>query len=155
MFRKVLPKKLKQTYHITLIGKPRPPKKEYGPPIVSNILESNEIEKKIQLLKNELLSHKLKVELEFFFCNQPEIHDRYIFTNNMGAFLGSGVGIIPGEARTPYHEGTWVVYRPYKRISFNGKEGIFFYEVMQKKLKVIKRWLNDSGYPSVRNPLFT
>jgi hypothetical protein len=73
----------------------------------------------------------------------------------MGAFLGSGVGIIPGEVKRPYHEGTWVVYRPYKRISFNGKEGVFFYEVMQRKLKVIKKWLNDSGYPVLKNPLFS
>lgn len=149
MFRKVAPKKLKQLYHITLVGRPKPIKKE------SNILEEKIIKQKIELLKNELKSHGLTIELEYFFCNQPEIHDRYIFTNNMGAFLGSGVGIIPGEARTPYHEGTWVVYRPYKRISFNGKEGIFFYEVMQRKLKIIKKWLNDSGYHFILNPLLS
>lgn len=149
MFRKVLPKKLKQTYHITLVGKPRPTDKE------SNILAEKIIKEKIELLKNELQSHGLAIDLEYFFCIQPEIHDRYIFTNNMGAFLGSGVGIVAGDTWTPYHEGTWVVHRPYKRINFNGKQGVFFYDVLQKKLKVIKRWLNDSGYQVIKNPLIS
>jgi len=154
MFRKIVPLQLEQTYHITLVGKPRPQQQPNRPPVVSNILKINEIESHIVLLAQDLRSRGLTVDLELFYCKQPDMHDRYIFTNNMGAFLGSGLGIIAGDVRTPFHEGSWVVYRPYKRISFNGKPGIFFYEVMQRKLKVIKQWICASGYLHIINPLF-
>lgn len=143
MFRKILPRRLQEHYHITLIGR--------RSNLNDGILLQIDIEGFIQQLKMELSAHALHVTVEYFFCNQHEFHDRYIFTNNTAVFLGSGVSILAGN--TPFKEGSWLAYRPYKRINFDGRQGVFFYKVMQRKLRTICSWLNQSGYRNFQNPL--
>jgi|GEM_PF-4743727 hypothetical protein len=58
-----------------------------------------------------------------------------------------------GDTRRPFKEGTWLAYRPLKRINDNGKQGVFCAHIEKKKLHTIQKWIQDSGYATIKNPL--
>lgn len=94
-------------------------------------------------------------EIEYFIYNRSDFHDRYLITNNCCVFPGSGIDIIKdGKTRK---EGTWTVFRPYKKVNVDEQEGVFFFKIMQKKIATLKRWAEKSSNYSeergIKNPL--
>lgn len=147
IIKSVASSKLKGEYFISLIGS----NKRRG-------LNDDDafIKKQIEKLKAEIQNSLpgVKLKLEYHFCNNEDFHDRYIITNNICIFSGYGFDIIKNDKCIK--ETTWLAYKPYKRLEADGKTGVFFYKIMQDKLKQIRKWIDkgdkgDQGQPI--NPL--
>jgi len=139
----VKPEKLKTEYHITLIG--------------SDINKKNDLPDKRQIETwenkiSKILNRYIPAVVEYHIFNNEEFHDRYLITNNACIFSGYGIDIIKNERVKK--DGTWIAFRPFKRVNVNGDNDVFFYKVMQKKLAMMKKWVEKSSNKISSNPLF-
>ena len=100
---------------------------------------------KIEQFKSELkmIFPNLKLVVEHHFCNVSDFHDRYIITNNTCVFTGYGLDMIKKDKAIK--DTTWVAFKPFKRLNVNGIDGVFFYKIMQDKLKEMRRWIDRNG----------
>ena len=145
--KEVIPTGLKSTYHLTLVGSIK--KQNMTDKHVANAVDA------LQKLLNET---GLKNKLEYFIYDGDDFHDRYIISNNCCVFSGSGLDIINNKTNKSKKEGSWIAFKPYKRVNINGKDGVFFYNIQCQKLEVLNKWILYSGNNPERNesenPLF-
>lgn len=129
----VIPKELKCTYHISLIGcdrlKNRKNEKEKNTNDKNQVMSEIDIKSAVNEMKNWIKSLGVDINIQYFIYNGNDFHDRYLISNNLCVFSGFGVGILQDHYNNPAKEGSWVAFRPYGRINFNGKMGVFFFKV--------------------------
>ncbi|HXL57076.1 MAG TPA: hypothetical protein VN958_12505 [Chitinophagaceae bacterium] len=101
---------------------------------------------------SKILNRYIPAIVEYHIFNNEEFHDRYLITNNACIFSGYGIDIIKNERVKK--DSTWIAFRPFKRVNVNGDNDVFFYNVMQKKLAMMKKWVEKSTNKISSNPLF-
>lgn len=139
----VTSKRLQGNYYISLIGSSR-----------KNGMEDEKfISKNIETLKEDLdnLLPNVKIIFEYHFCNSEDFHDRTIITNNTCIFSGYGLDMIKKEKSVK--DTSWIAFKPFKRLNANGKSGVFFYKIMQNRLKQMRKWIDNNGDNQTTNPL--
>jgi hypothetical protein len=142
----IQPKCLGYPYWITLIGN------SSERPHSLNLYNREAISKFSESIERQIVDKGLECRVETFVYNGADFHDRYIITNNLCVLPGYGVSIVKPDNETPKKEGTWTAARPFSRIVYNGKQGVYFEKVMKEKLGTIGRWIKVSG-GKARNPL--
>ncbi len=147
--RSILPTDLKSKYHLSLIA-------------YKNIPGIN-ISEAIECLENLLSTSVTRFYLDIHLFNKaseenrnpqypgPEdFHDRYLISNNACIFSGRGLDYI--KEKKMNYEGTWIVFKPFSKITLE-KESAFFTKVIEKKMRGFKKWIKKSDYPVSHNPL--
>lgn len=138
----IAPKRLKKTYHISLVGSSNKQGMDNEEYLIKNI----------EKLRSGLQgSMGIKLIFEYHFCNQAEFHDRYIITNNTCIFSGYGLDIL-NRGKTK-KDGTWLAFKPFKRMNINGERGVYFCKIMNEKLNLIGSWIKKNGNATSANPL--
>ncbi len=137
---------LKVKCTITLIGKTR------GRGIHE---EPNRLLNNVDAFKADLLSSFKgnEPEIEHFFTDEEDFHDRYIITNNTSIFSGYGLDIIKNGKVTK--DSTWIAFKPFKRLNIDGRRGALFYEVMLGKLKTFKTWIKEPSKNALLSNIVT
>ena len=151
----VIPKELKTVYHLSLIAYENPNNNGI------NIFKAKE-ELKSFMISVGLTNPKLELHL-FDYCKKEErnlftypspldFHDRYLISNNACVFSGRGLDYIKKQKMS--YEGTWIVFKPFTRISLE-EESVFFAKVVEEKLMGFKKWIKQSKNSISTNPLVT
>lgn len=144
LLKSTVSKSLKKKYHITLLGcSRRKGIKDDEAFLIKNIVRS-----KLQLIES---FPTLNINLDYHFYNGEEFHDRYIITNNTCIFSGYGLDIVKNGVSKK--DGTWLAFKPFKRLTINGKEGVFFFSIMKEKLKLMSGWIEKEDKLKSSNPL--
>lgn len=145
--KEVLPTGLKSTYHLTLVGS-----------IKKQNMTDKHVANAVDTLQQLLNKAGIKNKLEYFIYDRDDFHDRYLISNNCCVFSGSGMDIINNRTNKSQKEGSWIAFKPYKRVNINGKDGVFFYNILCQKLEVLNNWILNSSNNLMQteseNPLF-
>jgi len=154
--RSILPEKLESTYHLSLIGNKKIPFSG-----LENIDEATEI--LLNLLSTIMKDFFLEIHLfdavpkgenpnNYENPSPIDFHDRYLISNNACIFSGRGLDYIKNNQMN--YEGTWLVFKPFSKITLE-QESAFFTKVIEKKVKGFREWIHRSDYPNCQNPLIT
>jgi len=143
----IQPKRIGYPYWITLVG-------SSGERLHSNNLYNlDDIGKLAKTIEDLLGKDGLPFRVETFVYNGKDFHDRYIITNNLCVLPGYGVSIVKDGKEIPFKEGTWTAARPFSRVVYNNKKGVYFEKVMHEKLKTIRQWIGSGDRNGSGNPL--
>jgi hypothetical protein len=141
----ILPKKIQMKYSVTLVGCDK------NKPKALSLPSQTEIAEWIQRIDRRLnRTHECCIDYHIY--NGADFHDRIIITNN--SFIYSGIGLNFLRGNQSVKDSSWVCYRLSKNVAENDKKRTFVYQLMLKKLAVIKKWISKSNNPNTDNPLF-
>jgi hypothetical protein len=140
----VIPTTMQRPYNLSLIASNS--RRNYNS-------TTSDIKTGLERIKKIVQSKNSNESIELYMYNGEDFHDRYLISNNVFIYSGTGIDILR-RGKEAIKDSTWVAVKPFRKVSSGGKSGVFYYSLMQKKLEVLKKWLQKSGQPPSNNPLF-